>query len=115
MLHLRPIERLVNFQLLDDILAEENAPALLHIVELDGKAVGRSANFLFAQQERGRIAVAPPLEDWLAGAKFGRSNTSEHAQDVEIREFSMVVAGSGRPIENDGHQTLLQGLAQTID
>ena len=47
--------------------------------------------------------------------QFGGSDAREHAQDVQIREFSMVIAGGRGTVQDDGHQALLLGLAQTID
>ena len=88
----------------------------LDIVELDGEAVGGGDHFVLGEQQRGRAALlAPPAEDVLAGGEFARRDLAEDAEDVEVGEVGVVVAGRGRTVEHDGDQALAVSLLEFPD
>ena len=72
-LHLGAVENFFDDQAFDYVFSEQNPAAFRHVVKFDGEAVGGSAHFFLAHQQRRRIASrAPPFEDGLGIAqRFG--------------------------------------------
>src|ERR1019366_2360469 len=115
-LHLGAVEGVLNQQRRDDVFPVEQAVLALDIVELDGEAVGGGGQLALAEEEGGRAALlAPPAKDGLSGGEFAGGDFAEDAEDVDVGEVGVVVAGGGRTIEDDGDEALAVGLLEFPD
>jgi hypothetical protein len=88
----------------------------LDIVEFDGEAIGGGEELVLGEEERGGVALlAPPAEGLLGGGEFGGRDLGEDAEDVEIGEFGVMIAGGGGAIEDDGDEGGGVGAAERLE
>jgi hypothetical protein len=100
----------------DEVLAMEEAAALLHVVEFDGEAVGGAGDFIAGHQEgRGVAEIAPPGDDLFGFPEFVEADAIEDAEDVEVGDGAVVVAGGGGAIEDDGDEGGAVGVAEFVN
>ena len=72
-----------------------------------GKTVGGSAQLVFTEQQRRGIALrSPPFKGRLGIGELGGRHLSEHAQNVDIGEVLVVLAGGRGSVKDDGAQSL---------
>ena len=96
-LDLGAIERFVDLQILDDIVAVKNAAAVLDVAELDGEAVGRGSHLLGRHQQRRRTALLAPTTGRSASAAASSrgvtcSSTHKMLISEKWREWSPAAA-----------------------
>jgi len=85
----------------------------LHVVELDGEAIGGTGELVFGEeQRRGAALFAPPAERLRGRGQLARRQLAEHAQNVEIGKAGVMIAGGGRAVEHHRYQPLAEGLLQ---
>ncbi len=101
MLHLGAVEGSVDRERRNHIGAVKNTMVLFDVVEFDGETVGGGPNLVFRQQEGCRVTLLPPpAEDRFSGAQLRGRDLPEHAEDVVVGKFLIVVAGRRGAVEN---------------
>src|SRR6266850_8315022 len=97
----------LDVQILEDVLAEQNSVAGLHIQKFNGKDIVGIFDFVQGKEQRRRVALLDKPRDCLFRFRqklYG--NFSQHAEDIQIRELLMKVSTGSGAIQEESHQIL---------
>ena len=94
-----------DFEVGEEVGAEEDAVAGFHVEEFDGEDIGGAVE-LVAREEEGRMVALfdPPLGDAVEGFEIFGVRVVDEAEDVEIGLAGAEFASGGGTVEDDGDQ-----------
>jgi hypothetical protein len=100
----------------EEVGAEENAMAGLHVEEFDGEDVGGTGEFVAGEDERRVIAFFdPPFGDGVEGFEIFGAGVIDEAEDVEVGLAGAEFAGGGGAVEDDGDDVGAGGGVEAVE
>ena len=99
-----------DFEVGEEVGAEEDAVAGLHVEEFDGEDVGGAIEFVAGEDEWRVIAFFdPPFGDAVEGFEVFGVGVIDEAEDVEVGLAGAEFAGGGGAVEDDGDEVCAGG------
>jgi hypothetical protein len=115
-LDLKAMEMERDFEVGEEVGAEEDAMAGFHVEEFDGKDVGGTVEFVAGEDERGVIAFFdPPFGDGVEGFEIFGVGVIDEAEDVEVGLAGAEFAGGGGAVEDDGNEVGACGGLEAVE
>jgi hypothetical protein len=115
-LDLEAVEVERDFEVGEEVGAEEDAVAGFHVEEFDGEDVGGASEFVAGEDEWRVVALFdPPLGDGVEGLEIGGVGAVDEAEDVEVGLAGAEFAGGGGAVEDDGDEVLAGGGLEAVE
>jgi hypothetical protein len=107
---LETVEMERDFEVGEEVGAEEDAVAGLHVEEFDGEDVGGAVEFVAREDERWVVAFFdPPLGDAVERFEIFGVGVIDEAEDVEVGLAGTEFSGGGGAVEDDGDEVVAGG------
>jgi hypothetical protein len=115
-LDLEAMEMERDFEIGEEVGAEENAVAGFHVEEFDSEDVGGAGEFVASEDERRMVApFNPPFGDAVEGLEIFGVGVIDEAEDVEVGLAGAEFAGGGGAVEDDGDEVGACGGLEAVE
>jgi len=115
-LDLEAVEVERDFEVGEEVGAEEDSVLRFHVEKFDGEDVGGAGEFVASEDERRVIAFFdPPFGDGVERFEGGGVGLIDEAEDIEIGLAGAEFSGGGGAVEDDGHEVRAGGGLEAIE
>jgi hypothetical protein len=115
-LDLKAVKMERDFEVGEEVGAEEDAVLGLHVEEFDGENVGGAVEFVASEDERRVVAFFdPPFGDAMEGFEIFGIGVVDEAKDVEVGLAGAEFSGGGGTVEDDGDEVLAGGGLEAVE